>query len=125
MAAYNLNPVFDNIMNQKKLDKNVFSFYFNRHEDTYGSKMILGGVDESLFSGKISYANVVDKYYWTIKCDKILVGGKDIGLCNNCNVIADTGTSLITGPSGKLIKLLGIQIIHPLINITFCRCASD
>jgi cathepsin D len=107
MAAYNLNPVFDNIMHQKKLDKNVFSFYFNRDENTYGSKLILGGVDENLFTGKINYVDVNDRYYWTIKADKILVGGKDIGLCDNCNVICDTGTSLITGPNSKLIKLLG------------------
>ena len=94
-------------MDQKKLDKNVFSFYFNRNEDTYGSKMILGGVDTSLFTGSINYADVVDPYYWTIKCDKILVGGSDkLELCRNCNVIADTGTSLITGPSNKLSKLL-------------------
>jgi len=46
---------------------------------------------------------VVDQYYWTIKADNILVGGKDVGACNGgCNVIADTGTSLLTGPSSDL-----------------------
>lgn len=108
MAAYNMNPVFDNIMSQKKLDKNMFSFYFNRNADSYGSKMILGGVDDSLYSGSINYVKVVDEYYWTIRAEKILVGGKDIGLCNNCHLIVDTGTSLITGPTDKLMKLLSI-----------------
>lgn len=107
MAAYNLNPVFDNIIKQKKLDKNMFSFYFNRNEDSYGSKLILGGVDDSLYTGEINWADVNNKYYWTVTAEKILVGGKDIGLCNNCNVIADTGTSLITGPTYELSKLLG------------------
>ena len=69
--------------------------------------MILGGVDESLFTGKVHYVDVVDRYYWTIKADKILVGGKDYGLCDGCNLIADTGTSLITGPTRGLSKLLG------------------
>lgn len=41
-----------------------------------------------------------------IKADKILLDGKETGLCNNCNVIADTGTSLITGPTDDLMNLL-------------------
>ena len=47
----------------------------------------------------MKWHRVVDEYYWMIKADKILLDGKDTGLCNRCNVIADTGTSLITGPT--------------------------
>ena len=34
-----------------------------------------------------------------MRAEKILVGGQDIGLCGKqgCKVIADSGTSLITG----------------------------
>lgn len=50
---------------------------------------------------------MVDKYYWLLSADNILVNGQDIGLCKfGCQVIADTGTSLITGPSNDLMRLI-------------------
>ena len=46
-----------------------------------------------------------------IRAQKILLNGKDTGLCDNCNVIADTGTTLITGPTNELMTLLdSIQV---------------
>lgn len=50
-----------------------------------------------------------------MEADNILVNDKDVGLCKRgCKVVADTGTSLLTGPSDDLYDLLGI-----LINILF------
>ena len=56
----------------------------------------------------MKFHKVVDKYYWLLEADAILVGGKDVGLCKNgCKVVADTGTSLLTGPSDDLMTLIG------------------
>lgn len=70
--------------------------------------MTIGGVDPSLYKGEIEYHKVVHEYYWTLKADNILLGDQDLGLCGNsgCKVVADTGTSLLTGPSRPLDKLL-------------------
>eukprot|EP01017_Pseudomicrothorax_dubius_P050106 TRINITY_DN9424_c0_g2_i8.p1 TRINITY_DN9424_c0_g2~~TRINITY_DN9424_c0_g2_i8.p1 ORF type:complete len:420 (-),score=62.57 TRINITY_DN9424_c0_g2_i8:166-1425(-) len=112
MAAYNMSPLFDNVINQKILQRNVFSFYYDRKEDSYSSQMVLGGVDPSLFIGEIRYYPVVDKYYWTIEADQILLGERDLGFCRpKCRLVADTGTSLVTGPSEQLSILLdGIAV---------------
>ncbi|CAD8107416.1 unnamed protein product [Paramecium sonneborni] len=107
MAAYNFNPLFDNIMQQKLLDRNVFSFYFSRQEGSRSSELTFGGWDTDHFQGELHFHNVVNKYYWLLDADNILVNGQDLGLCKHgCKVVADTGTSLLTGPSDDLYDLL-------------------
>jgi hypothetical protein len=77
----------------------MFSLYLSREAGKEKSKLILGGIDKSVYTGDINWHKVTDNYYWTVEADNILVGGKDIGLCKNkkCKVVADTGTSLLTG----------------------------
>ena len=107
MAAYGIVPVFDNIINQHLLKKNIMSFYYSVNENTEG-EITLGYIDKSRFTGKLSYYPVIDKFYWTIKLDDIRLGSKSLGLCKDegCRAIVDTGTSLITGPTRDLTKLL-------------------
>jgi hypothetical protein len=81
----------------------------------------------SKLDGPVHYHPVIDKYYWTIKAENILLDGKDSGFCpKGCKVIADTGTSLVTGPYDELMKLLDLTNIddncsnlHELPTITF------
>jgi hypothetical protein len=83
--------------------------------------MTLGGVKEDLYQGEIEYHPVIHQYYWTLKADDILLGDKSLGLCSpthGCKVVADTGTSLLTGPSKPLDKLLGsIEVEDDCSNI--------
>jgi hypothetical protein len=49
MAAYDLSPLMDNLIKQKTLQRNMFSFYLTLNEGQSDSVFTLGGVDESLF----------------------------------------------------------------------------
>ena len=106
MAAYGIIPVFDNIINQNLLKNNLMAFYYSIDENIEG-EITLGYIDTSRFNGKLQYYPVIDMFYWTIKLDDIKLGGTSLGLCKNgCKAIADTGTSLITGPTQDLKVLL-------------------
>ena len=107
MAAYNIQPLFDNIIQQKTIKRNIFSFYFDTTSGSNESKFILGGIDERLIIEPVKYFPVVDKYYWTVEGKNILVNKNDVGICSNgCKLVADTGTSLITGPTKEVEILL-------------------
>ncbi|XP_072348479.1 cathepsin D-like [Scyliorhinus torazame] len=96
-------PVFDNMIKQKQLEKNIFSFYLNRNVSTQpGGELLLGGVDPKYYTGDFHYVNVTRQAYWQIKADEVTVGNQ-LTLCKGgCQAIVDTGTSLIVGPMEEI-----------------------
>ncbi|XP_063292796.1 cathepsin D-like [Pelobates fuscus] len=110
-------PVFDNMMSQKLVEKNVFSFYLNRDpEAAVGGELLLGGTDPKYYTGDFHYLNVTRMAYWQIKADEIKVGSQ-LTLCKGgCQAIVDTGTSLMTGPSEEIRALHRAIGAIPLFN---------
>nr|QDK55079.1 cathepsin D [Acipenser sinensis] len=116
IAVDEVTPVFDNIMSQKKVEKNVFSFYLNRNPDTQpGGELLLGGTDPKYYTGEFNYLNITRQAYWQIHMDEMGVGSQ-LTLCKGgCEAIVDTGTSLITGPSAEVKALQKAIGAVPLI----------
>lgn len=53
--------------------------------------------------GEITWAPLVAEDYWRVQVDAISIGGVTFG--TRANVILDTGTSLITGPTSSIRRL--------------------
>uniref|UniRef100_A0A8C3WZB9 Cathepsin D n=1 Tax=Catagonus wagneri TaxID=51154 RepID=A0A8C3WZB9_9CETA len=116
ISVNNVLPVFDNLMQQKLVDKNVFSFYLNRDPTAQpGGELMLGGIDSKYYRGSLSYYNVTRKAYWQIHMDQVAVGSS-LTLCKGgCEAIVDTGTSLIVGPVEEVRELQKAIGAVPLI----------
>lgn len=97
--------VFDNMIAQHLVAEPVFSFYLNRDpSDPNGGELLLGGVDPTRYSGKITYAPLTHETYWQFTMDGIYMD--TMKLCDKtCQAIADTGTSLIAGPLAQVERL--------------------
>lgn len=101
MAAYDFDPVFDNIMEQGLLDANIMSFYYSLDPEEQ-SVMTIGAVNGDLFQGDITWVPVMKghQYYWLIEMDDVKIGNKSYGFCKHgCRAAVDTGTSMLTAPS--------------------------
>ncbi|XP_068116770.1 cathepsin D-like [Hyperolius riggenbachi] len=99
-------PVFDSMMAQKLLEKNIFSFYLNRNPESQpGGELLLGGTDPKYYTGDFNYVNITRKAYWEIHMDQLGVGDQLMLCKGGCAAIVDTGTSLITGPQDEVIAL--------------------
>ena len=114
ISVDNVKPVFYNMMEQKLIDAPMFSFWLNRttSEDgapsVVGGELVFGGSDPAHFIGEHTYVPVTRDAYWQIKMDDFKVAGRSIGACDGekgCQVIADTGTSLLAGPVETISKI--------------------
>jgi len=128
-----VTPVFYNMMEQKLIEKNMFSFWLNRtsNEDgsasVVGGELVFGGSDPKHFVGEHTYAPVTREGYWQIKMDDFKVAGRSLGMCEGeqgCQVIADTGTSLLTGPSEVVAKINNYIGAHSMLGEE-CRVLID
>ncbi|XP_032939914.1 cathepsin D-like [Catharus ustulatus] len=106
-------PVFDAMMEQRLFKDNVFSFYLRSGaSEGDGGELLLGGIDSGKFEGELHYIPVSRQSYWQVHMDRLSVGSPGLSGCRDpplcgggCEAIVDTGTSLVTGPSGDVAAL--------------------
>jgi cathepsin D len=99
-------PVWYNILAQSLVSTPVFSFWLaNDGSGTSGGELFLGGTDPKYYTGSISWVPVTSQTYWQFTMDDFRVGGNSTGGCVKCRAIADSGTSLIAGPTSVINQL--------------------
>ena len=125
LSATDRKPVFDSIMAQKLLSDNMFSFYYTALPLQH-SAIVFGQPSRELYSGELQWVSVSKPVYWEVNLVDIEYGGESLGVCKEapCKAVVDTGTSLLTGPSAQVTKLLrkmgvqrdcsGMELLKPL-----------
>jgi len=111
LAIDGTQPPFDAMFMQHRFPNPVFGFYLTHDAGQAGSSLTIGGVQKSKYKGPMHWHSlfVKDKVpeYWTLKLTDVIVNGKSLGVCSNgCPIAIDTGTSLITGPSHMINKMI-------------------
>jgi len=129
IAVDSVVPPFNNMIFQKLVDEPVFSFWLNRTAgEVKGGELHLGGKDPAYFTGGITYLPVTRAAYWQFAMDSIQIGDTEVGCSGGCQAIADTGTSLIVGPSADVkninLKLGGHPLPHGLYFVSCKKVPS-
>eukprot|EP00466_Bigelowiella_natans_P015025 jgi/Bigna1/66837/fgenesh1_pg.2_\ len=122
LSAAGYTPAFDNIIQQNLLSRNVISFYYDEKD----AGVVLGEPSPELFKPPMVFVEVSKKFYWELVLKDIKIGDVSLAdtmpLCpgsETCKVVADTGTSLLTGPSQV------VSVILNRISTTSCDETED
>merc|ERR1712100_157644 len=106
IAVDGVVPAFYNMISQFNIQP-LFSVWFSRKTNASpGGEIVCGGTNPDHFDGNHTYVPVTREAYWQFAVDSATVGSGDFNFCDGgCPAIADTGTSLIAGPTEEVTKL--------------------
>ncbi|XP_010432806.1 PREDICTED: aspartic proteinase A3 isoform X2 [Camelina sativa] len=126
IAVGNSTPVWYNMVEKGLVKEPIFSFWLNRNpKDPEGGEIVFGGLDPKHFKGEHTYVPVTHKGYWQFDMGDLQIAGKPTGYCaKGCSAIADSGTSLLTGPS-TVITMINHAIGAQGIVSRECKAVVD
>ncbi|XP_036624081.1 chymosin-like [Trichosurus vulpecula] len=104
ISSDDATPVFDNMMHKHLVARDLFSVYLSKDKKE-DSMLILGAIDSSYYTGSLHWVPVTEEGYWQFTVDRITVDDKVVACHDTCQVILDTGTSLLVGPSQDIDKI--------------------
>lgn len=110
--SYLLQMPMQMLLEQKKIKHNIFCTYFTSGGKS-GSVFSFGGPNSSYYSGDITYMPLIEASgwaagKWVVMASEITFAGKSYDACGTtgCEIIVDTGTSILMGPSSIMDKML-------------------
>lgn len=95
ISVDNITTVFGNMYTQGLVSEPMFGVALS-NQDGVDGELYLGGVDNSKFTGSLSWVPLCSETYWKVKLDALLMNGQTVTAAPYA--ILDTGTSLLAGP---------------------------
>nr|CAI9705243.1 unnamed protein product [Rangifer tarandus platyrhynchus] len=116
-------PIFDNLKNQGAISEPVFAFYLSKGNPE-GSVVMFGGVDTSYYHGTLNWVPLIEAGRWCVHMDRISMNRQVIACNDGCEVIVDTGTSLILGPRRMVDNVLRLIGAKPQGSEHYVSCSA-
>ncbi|KAH7726494.1 cathepsin D-like aspartic protease [Aphelenchoides avenae] len=105
IAKANLTPVFNQMVEQKKVSNAVFAFWLDRNPaHQVGGEITFGGTDPRRYVKPLSYVPLTERGYWQFRMDSIEVNDQTVACKHGCQAIADTDVTLNIGGKSYTLR---------------------
>ncbi|KAJ3209177.1 hypothetical protein HDU67_006359 [Dinochytrium kinnereticum] len=104
-ASKTYYTAFNSLVRGRGVTDSTFCIWLNGSVDgetyfTNGGKLVLGGIDSSLYTGDISWMNInhggnPEQTYWSVTGTSISIGSAQVGAPSNTLAVIDSGTALM------------------------------
>mmetsp|Transcript_36465 Transcript_36465/g.77784 ORF Transcript_36465/g.77784 Transcript_36465/m.77784 type:complete len:394 (-) Transcript_36465:390-1571(-) len=116
ISVNQIPPFFQMAVENGAIAKAEFAFYLSKDPSaTTGGELTLGGVDPRYYAGAFTYTPVTIPGYWQFGVSSLEVDG--LTVASEMQAIADTGTSLLTGPKEALKTM--VELIPGITAVPF------
>jgi len=93
------------LSSRHSLKQPVFSVFLSEQEDET-SEVTFGDIVEEHMASELFWVPLTGvSGYWEVKMEDVTVNERRQGVCQDCRVAVDTGTSMLAGPSGIMSQL--------------------
>lgn len=93
------------LVEDKKLIKPIFSVFLS-DSDKESSEITFGDIKPEHMASEFFWVDVTsDSGYWEVRIEDVALNDKLQGICEDCRVAVDTGTSQLAGPTEVIDKL--------------------
>ncbi|KZT13266.1 acid protease [Laetiporus sulphureus 93-53] len=99
VTSFHQPTVFQALMQENQIKNPVFAFKLGSD----GPELMLGGINDDLHQGDITYTPVTQQGYWQVNIDGVSANGNKT--LENVSAIIDTGTTLIIGNPDQVAQL--------------------
>eukprot|EP00485_Elphidium_margaritaceum_P001375 CAMPEP_0202702492 /NCGR_PEP_ID=MMETSP1385-20130828/15465_1 /ASSEMBLY_ACC=CAM_ASM_000861 /TAXON_ID=933848 /ORGANISM="Elphidium margaritaceum" /LENGTH=376 /DNA_ID=CAMNT_0049360151 /DNA_START=38 /DNA_END=1168 /DNA_ORIENTATION=+ len=94
-----VTPPFVQFQEDNMLTQDVFSFYLQSNDEKDG-ELLLGGIDDSHYSGSLWYTSVIHETYYMVAQKNVTINGRQVSTVTKA--IVDSGTSTLVGPTADV-----------------------
>lgn len=116
----NLSTVFEDLVKQNLVEQAVFTFHVNnKPEPQHDGELILGGIDESVYTGEITWTPVTRPIFWEFRFGGITLqdaqnrGKPLVKICEwGCQAMLDTGAAFIYGNPKDVATIVNTLEFH-------------
>jgi len=104
--------IMNQLSAQNAFKQHIFSVFLS-DQDNETSEVTFGDVVEEHMASELFWVELTGvSGYWEVQIEDITLDGERQGICKDCRVAIDTGTSALAGPTAiieQLRDLLGVQ----------------